>query len=389
MTKRDTQTIDLETLVHEIGPGFAEQAAARDESATFVGDNYDVLKAHKIMSAMVPTALGGGGASHSEMAAFIRTLATYCSATALALSMHQQLVAAAVFNYRNDRPGWQVLNKVAANEIVLVSTGANDWLESNGTVERVDGGYLISAKKPFASGSPRGDVLVTSAPYEDPIEGWQVLHFPVPIASEGVSGLNDWETMGMRATGSQTMVFDKVFIPDDAIVLKRPQGEYHPLWNVVLTVAMPLIMSAYMGVAEAAAQIATDIARKRRDAPETPMLLGEMTNMLTTGQMAVDAMVAITNDWDFAPTTETANAILIRKTIAANAVLETVEKALETVGGAGFYRKVGLERLVRDAHAVRYHPLQEKRQQRFTGRLALDLDPIGDSQDPKLRVAAA
>lgn len=389
MTKRDKKTIDLKALVHEIGPGFAEKAAERDAGAIFVGDNYDVLKANKVFSAMVPQELGGGGATHSEMAAFIRTLATYCSSTALALSMHQHLVAAAVFNYRNDRPGWQVLNKVAAGELVLISTGANDWMESNGTVERVEGGYKVSARKPFTSGSPAGDVLVTSAPYEDPAAGWQVLHFPVPFASEGVSGIDDWDTVGMRATGSQTLVLDNVFVPDEAVVLKRPRGEYHPLWNVVLTVAMPLIMSAYLGVAEAAAEIATGMARKRRDAPETPVLLGEMTNALTTARLAVDSMVAIANDWDFAPTTENADAILVRKTIAANAVLATVEKAMETAGGAGFFRKAGLERLLRDAHGVRYHPLSEKRQQQFTGRLALDLDPIGEGRDPKLRVAAA
>ena len=76
MAKQETQKIDLGKLVHEIGPGFAEQAAARDETDAFVGDNYDVLKAHRILSAMVPVELGGGGASHSEMAAFIRTLAS-------------------------------------------------------------------------------------------------------------------------------------------------------------------------------------------------------------------------------------------------------------------------------------------------------------------------
>jgi hypothetical protein len=38
---------------------------------------------------------------------------------------------------------------------------------------------------------------------------------------------------------------------------------------------------------------------------------------------------------------------------------------------------VGLERLVRDLHAAPFHPLTPKRQQRFTGRLALGLDPVG------------
>ncbi|MDH3737761.1 MAG: acyl-CoA/acyl-ACP dehydrogenase [Alphaproteobacteria bacterium] len=381
--------IDLQKLVHEIGPGFADTAAEHDETEAFVDDNYDVLKQHRVFSAMVPLELGGGGATYSEMTAFIRTLASYCSSTALALSMHQQLVANAVFNYRNDRPGWKVLEKVAASEIVLITTGSNDWLESNGAVERTEGGYLVSAKKPFASGSPRGGVLVTSAPYEDPTEGWQVLHFPVPFASEGVSSLDDWQTLGMRATGSHTVVLDKVFVPDEAVVLKRPRGEYHPMWNAVLTNAMPLVTSAYVGVAEAAAEIATEVARKRPGNPETPYLLGEMTNSLTTAQMALDAMVAITNDWEFEPSTETANAILVRKTIAANAVLAVVGKAMEVAGGASFYRKAGLERLLRDAHGVRYHPLPEKRQHQFTGRLALGLDPIGEDLHPSLRAAAA
>jgi alkylation response protein AidB-like acyl-CoA dehydrogenase len=56
----------------------------------------------------------------------------------------------------------------------------------------------------------------------------------------------------------------------------------------------------------------------------------------------------------------------------------SVEKALEAAGGAGFYRKTGLERLLRDAHGAQFHPLAAKRQHRFTGRVLLGLDPISD-----------
>jgi alkylation response protein AidB-like acyl-CoA dehydrogenase len=47
------------------------------------------------------------------------------------------------------------------------------------------------------------------------------------------------------------------------------------------------------------------------------------------------------------------------------------------VGGAGFFRSFGLERLLRDVHGAAFHPLPEKRQWLFTGRSALGLDPIG------------
>jgi alkylation response protein AidB-like acyl-CoA dehydrogenase len=120
---------------------------------------------------------------------------------------------------------------------------------------------------------------------------------------------------------------------------------------------------------------------KRASDPVLPYLLGELENNLTSVQLAVDSMVALANDLDFEPELETTNAILVRKTLACKAALQTVEKALEVTGGGGFYRVMGLERFVRDAHAGQFHPMQEKRQHLFTGRLALGLDPVegGDS----------
>jgi alkylation response protein AidB-like acyl-CoA dehydrogenase len=283
--------LDLQALPQIIGPRFADGAAERDAGDVFVARHYDVLKEHKVFSALVPADLGGGGTRHSAMCAFLRQLAHYCPSTALALSMHQHLVAAAAYNHRNGRPGKKLLERVAAGEMVLISTGANDWMDSNGSVERADGGFCVTARKPFGSGSPKGDVLVTSAPFEDPKEGWQVLHFAVPFAARGVSLADDWRTLGMRATGSHTIILDKVFVPDDAIVLRRPRGRFHPAWNVILTVAMPLIMSVYTGVAEAAARIGHDRAKKRPGDPTVPYLLGELANNLTTVQLATDDMV--------------------------------------------------------------------------------------------------
>ena len=370
---------DLQTLAHIIGPGFAEGAAERDAGDVFVAGHYDVLKHHKVFSALVPADLGGGGLRHSSMSAFLRQLAHYSPSTALALSMHQHLVAAAAYNHRQGRPGKILLERVAADQAVLVSTGANDWLESSGAAKRVDGGFRISARKTFASGSPKGDVLVTSAPFDDSKEGSQVIHFGVPFAAHGVSLADDWQTLGMRATGSQTVILDSVFVPDSGITLKRPRGRFHPAWNTILTAAMPLIMSVYTGVAEAAAAIGQQQARKRQSDPAVPYLLGELTNHLTTAQLALSDMVRLANDLNCDMNLAVTDAILVRKTIVAESVLATVEKALETAGGVGFYRKTGLERLLRDAHAAQFHPLSAKRQHRFSGRLTLGLDPISDA----------
>lgn len=382
-----TARIDLNHILATLGPGFAGRIAELDATDGFVAQNYDELKVHKVFSALVPEELDGGGATHSEMCGFVRGLAHHCSSTALALSMHQHLVSAAVVNYRAGRPGRKLLEKVAGSEAVLVSTGANDWLESNGNAEKVEGGYRVTAVKPFTSGSPAGAAFVTSVAYDDPEQGPQVLHFAVPANAEGVVFLDDWQTMGMRATGSQTVRFDRVFVPEEAVVLKRPRGEYHPVWNIVLTVAMPLIIAAYVGTAEAACAIARSRAGKRAADPVTPYLFGEMENLLTTAQLALDDMVRIADDLNSAPTQETANAILIRKSIAARHAIAAAEKALEATGGAGFFRKTGLERLLRDVHGAQFHPLTEKRQLLFTGRLTMGLDPIETAPAPYAQAA--
>ena len=132
-------------IVDELGPEFATGADERDAGDAFIAGHYPILKERGLVSALVPEEFGGGGASFATMAAILRRLAYHDSSTALALSMHQHLVAAQVFNHRNGRPA-PLLPRVGADKIILVSTGARDWMESNGTVQRVEGGFRVSAR---------------------------------------------------------------------------------------------------------------------------------------------------------------------------------------------------------------------------------------------------
>ena len=47
------------------------------------------------------------------------------------------------------------------------------------------------------------------------------------------------------------------------------------------------------------------------------------------------------------------------------------------VGGGALFRRLGLERLWRDVQGAPFHPLPEKKQLQFSGRVALGLPPIG------------
>ena len=376
-TSTETWT-DWVALARQLGTEFAPRAAAHDADDSFVAENYDILKQYNIFAAGVPQELGGGGASHTELGAFLRELAHHCGSTALALSMHTHLVAATVWRWRQEHPVKPLLKRVIDEQLVLISSGGSDWLESSGTAEKVDGGFRVTARKIFSSGCPRGDLLMTTAVYNDPHDGPTVLHFPVPFADDAVTIMDTWHTLGMRGTGSHDVVINGVFIPEDTITLRRPQGQWHPFFVVNTAVAIPLIMAVYVGIAEAAYDLALEQVAQKRDDPQTPYLIGEMTNALVTSQMALEGMFAIAANYDFALVDETANAIFIRKTLAARTAIQTVEKAMELVGGSAFYRGVGLERLFRDVQGGLYHPYHEKRQHLFTGRLALGLNPVGE-----------
>jgi alkylation response protein AidB-like acyl-CoA dehydrogenase len=100
-----------------------------------------------------------------------------------------------------------------------------------------------------------------------------------------------------------------------------------------------------------------------------------MENALATAQMAWREMVQSAADYAFEPELGRANSTLIRKSIAARAIEKTVQKAFESTGGSAFFRKNPLEKLFRDAQGVHFHPLPEKKQLLFSGRIAMGLDP--------------
>ena len=372
----DASSQPFVAAVHAIGPQFAERSAAHDRSGEFVGENYVLLREKKLLSAGIPRDLGGGGATYAELAEVLRALAGYCPSTALALSMHTHLVAAAVWRHLHGQPAAPLLTKVAEGELVLVSTGAGDWLESVGSAKRADGGYRVSGQKRFASGSPAGNLVMTSAPFDDPEQGPIVMHFAVPITAEGVRIGNDWDTLGMRGSGSHTLTLDQVFVPDAAISVKRPRGQWHPSFNVICVAALPLVTSVYLGVAETAARIAREAAKKKAFEPTTAFVIGEMENSLLIAQMAWREAVATVRDYAFPPENELASAALQRKTIIAEHVDRCVKKAVEASGGSAFFRKNPLEQLSRDIQGVHFHPLPEKKQLLFTGRVALGLSPV-------------
>ena len=135
-------------------------------------------------------------------------------------------------------------------------------------------------------------------------------------------------------------------------------------------------MAPYLGVAEAARDCAVELARKA-PRPETALLVGELENELTAARLAFASMVD--------------NAAQLR--LRARGRPRQLRAGRQDParprrhrhggeghgrlgGGSSYFRRTGIERLLRDVHGAPYHPMPEKRQQLVTGRLALGMDPL-------------
>lgn len=364
---------DVVGVAHDLAPVLAERAPKFDEGDRFVADNYVLLKEAGLVQAGVPLELGGGGADVAELCEMLRIMAHSCGSTALAFAMHTHQVAIPAWRWRHQNVAAvePLLKRVAAERIILLSSGGSDWIGGSGKAEKVEGGYRIAARKVFTSGAIAGDILMTGAIHcaEDGTE--KVIHFGVPMRAPEVTVMDNWRTLGMRGTGSNDVVIDNLFIPDASVAFSRAAGHWHPVFQIIATIAFPLIYSVYLGIAESARDIAVEIARKKPASETALNLAGRMETALRAAQLAHRAMVeeAKRN----APSAEIVNEVMIGRSLVASHGLEVVELAMELAGGSSFYRDRGLERRFRDMQGARFHPLQAGPQARYAGAMALGL----------------
>ncbi len=367
------RTASLVERAAVVGAEIAEHAAAHDHAGTFVQEGLSALRDAGLLAIGVPEELGGAGATIGDIAAVQRELAHHCGSTALATSMHQHVVAFTAWRLRRELPGAEAtLRRVAEEGIVLVSTGGADQTHPRGEATKVDGGYVVSGRKIFCSLSEAGTVLSTMFAYDDPEQGRRVLNMAVPVASEGVTVLDDWDTLGMRGTASNSIDIQGVFVPEERVLANRPYGLIDPPLQVIFSIAFPIISGVYLGVAEAAYQAALDAAAGKAEDPIVQRQVGLMRHRLQVASWALDGAIAEVGD-DPTPSVERVAAVMAAKREIALAGTEVCDLAMEVAGGPAYFKSSTIERCYRDIRAAKFHPLTPELTLVHGGRMALGL----------------
>ena len=166
-------------------------------------------------------------------------------------------------------------------------------------------------------------------------------------------------------------MIDGHVVPDAAVSLSREAGKWHPLFQIIATIAFPLVYSVYLGVAESARDIALEPRQAEAAASTRSSSPAGWTPSSPVARLAHDFMLdAIRKS---APNAATVNQVMTGKQLVTQHAIAAVELAMELAGGAGFYRAAGLERCFRDIQAARYHPLQSGAQAQYAGAMAMGL----------------
>jgi acyl-CoA dehydrogenase len=195
------------------------------------------------------------------------------------------------------------------------------------------------------------------------------------MRAEGVTVLSNWDTMGMRGTGSHDVDIDGAFVPEAAVAATRDPGVWHFLFHLTTMIAMPMVYSVYAGVADGIRGNALELARGKKKADAALLMaVGELENAHTSLDLAYRAIIECGND---KPSEETTNRVMTLRNLLGKAALDVASRALDCASGASFFRSAGLEQRFRDIQAARFHPLQDRTQQFYAARVALGLSVDG------------
>ncbi|MBD1542690.1 acyl-CoA/acyl-ACP dehydrogenase [Arthrobacter sp. IA7] len=353
------------------------RAAGYDERNSFFTEDLEELAAAGYLKLFVPEADGGAGLGLEAAVRCQRRLATAAPATALAVNMHLVWTGVArVLAERGDSSLDFVLQEAAAGEIFAFgnSEPGNDSVLFDSLTEAKplpDGSYSFTGTKIFTSLSPAWTRLGIFG--KDPAardgEG-ELVHGFIRQDTAGYRIMEDWNTLGMRASQSNTTILDGAVVPPGRIFRTLPVGpNADPLIFAIFACFETLLAGVYAGIGERALVLAVEAAKRRTSFKNGGRSLAQDPDIrwkVAEAALAMDALYpqlsVVAGDVDHLADHGSQwfpklVGVKIRATETARTV---VDLAIRVSGGSSYFRGSELERLYRDVLAGMFHPSDDE-----------------------------
>ena len=384
----------LVSIAEELSEQLAARAAEHDRDGTYPFEAIDALKAAGYFAAPIPIELGGLGVSsaHDLVVASSR-LARGDASVAIGVNMHlvavlnmvrRHDVAAAAGAERRARAFAGSLEQIVDDGVVLaaaISERGQDLTRPGTVATRTGSGWRIDGRKMFCTMSPAATDLYVAVTYVDEEGVERYAYAMVPTGAPGVIIHDDWDAMGMRASGSNSVSLEGVELPDSGVRGGFVAGDPSPYMERNLHSGL-FHAAASLGIAESADAIArhgiagriNGDARPRMQIADNAVDLAVSRGVLSRAADLIDEHRAANPASD--GTAEELGALFAEaqaaKAFVNEAAARVVDRALALSGGAGYVNGSPLARAYRDVKAGSFmHPLGANRAYDYLAHVAL------------------
>jgi alkylation response protein AidB-like acyl-CoA dehydrogenase len=397
----------LVALAAQHAADFAPSAAQHDRDGSFPFEHIEAMRQSGVLAACVPHEFGGLGVeSLHDYVLGINRLGRGDGSTAIAANMHifqpwrltrLWRTATAAGQERRAAQLAQLLRQIGAGQVVmcpLLSEPGTDLLHPLVEATKTADGWRLNGRKNFGTMSSVAQLFNVSCRVRD---GQGQLHWAfatVPRESPGVDVRNNWDALGMRASGSHDVVLTDCLVLDDALITIGPWGEWTEVFlGGNLSGTMGLV-GAFLGIAEAARTAIVALVTTQRKGPSGRMLAERYPVQHTIAEIEIDLAASRAM---LGRTATLADALFQQyphggvpldalhqqmkdfqctKWFVTRKAIEIVDRALTASGGVGYLSQSPLSRLYRDVRAGPFMQLFSPNEAfGYIGKVTLGLDP--------------
>jgi alkylation response protein AidB-like acyl-CoA dehydrogenase len=223
LTHPEAATITPKVLLERaraMVPVLRERAAATEEARTMLPETLEDFLRAGFFRICQPRRFGGFEMGMETLQAVLVEIGRGCASSAWTLG-----ILAGHAWWASQFPEEGQVEVFGDDGVALLPTGI---FGRGGTARRVDGGYRLSGRWRYQSGCDVANWFGCGAILDDAASDTPVgVTFIVP-ASEGYI-VDDWHVMGMRGTGSKTVVVEDAFVPERrAMMLQAVEEQETP-----------------------------------------------------------------------------------------------------------------------------------------------------------------
>jgi len=380
---------DLLARVEDIRPVIERNRDWNEEHRRLADEVYDAMLAAGLFRMVAPRAYGGYEMHPVDIYRVVHAVSKLDAAAGWNLQIAGAAAGFAVFLPQ------QAADDLFADGPDVVSAGA---FFPPASATRVDGGWRVTGRTPFASGCHRADWILMpavemegDAPRINPVTG-QPDGMAMFLPKRDIRVIEHWDTLGMRGTGSHDVAVEAAFVPEHRMAVVAPVTDPAPafagplyrlnLFNGVHSESIPSVATAERAVEDLARLAQTKVPNYATVPLAQRELiqhhLGKARSLVGAAKSYLESSISAAYEnaaRDGHISEQDKVDCQLAGCFAAEAAAHAVDLVYEAAGSSGFRLEYPFERYFRDVHTLTQHASKSVSRYASAGQVMLGLTP--------------